>query len=1518
MTHSVDPLGRQFTYTYAANDIDLLEVNETQASDKYLLGEWAYGDASAPHRPTSYIDGSGQETQYTYSNSAPYGELLTITDANSNTTTLSYNGDGYLTQIQGPLAGSDDVTNFTFFGYGVPETVTDSEGYELVFAYDDLNRLTSTTYPDGTTDKTTYNLLDPVMSADRLGRTSRGSYDRLDQLISETDPLGRTTRYCWCPCGSLKTLTDPAGHVTTWNHDLEGRPIRKVYADQSSWSYSYAPTNGLLTSQTDALNQTKSFTYNLTNAVEYLNYTNVVNATSPVAMVYDDFFPRTTSATNGWGQLSYAYNPYAINNSTAPADTAYIFIGGYPQTPNATDTISTTFFNSALSGGQYTMPTYSVLSGDAGNPSAVATHYAAAITSNSTLSAAGISATASGPLVTIAAGSAITVSPSATGSTTATLGGGGRLAQVTNNVIPNSPITYSYDDLERTTTRMINGGNNNISWQYDAMSRITSETNALGTFDYAYVDDVSGSSKGTLRLQSISYPNGQMTNFSWYPTAQDERLQQISNLNPSSALLSQFSYRYDSAGEITQWQQIQNNTSKFYQLAYDAAGQLTAAKAGNGTPAPNSLNQNYYAYDCAANRLSQQASAIVNGAIAGAVTSGDSITITVSDPALSGGSQAVTYNVQSGDTLSTISANLAAAVTANSNLQAIGVNATSNGTNFTLRSCSKNITSYAESTSGGATETVALNRSANFIENVVVGGTKTTSDSLTLTVYDSALSGGSQAVSYSVGGSDTLDTIAAGITSAINGNLALSTLGVTATSASAVVTITSASTNATTYAESTNSGATETLTLSINQNPAQTTLISGTLTVSDQLKITVYDSALGGGSETVEYTTALGNTTTAMATGLTSAINADTNLQNLGVSATSSGPVITITSNSPNATTYANASASSITELISFGVPVNGTQTAAIAGTKSTGDQLSITVFDAGLSGGSKTDSYTVLSGDTLSSICAGLASVINGDSSLSAIGVSATAVSTVLNLKSSSVNCTTYSQSVSSGATETITLSPTTGVQQAAYNCVNELVSQSAGGNVLFQGSTARPITSAVINPNQTATVGGTITANDILTLSVHNSALSHAENVQYTVQGGDSTTSIATHLTSNINADSNLSGIGVSATSSGAIITITSTSVNPTFYTETLSSGATETIAFNGSSSAAANLASSLNFSGSPVLATGSNTAEVTAVSGGGTAKTNPYQITLNSGSSTSLTFDANGNMTSDGTNSYSYDAENRLIEIVYPGSGNNSLFSYDPYGRNVQILEYVSSSLTSTKNFVWDGAQPDEARNSAFTITAQYFALGQTISGTSYFYAKDHIGSIREMTNSGGSIQDELAYDSYGQPTTLQGSIAPDYQYGQYYFHAASSLNMMLNRLYSSRLGRFINRDPIEEAGGLNLYDYVENDPIEDIDPEGTQGITEWQIDLCKMFPWLPGCKPKCQQGADIGGGGGELKAQAARRAPPPGGDLHRVMNKLTVEFAMQIIPVGRVGKTVVGPIWKPVIKSLKNVPGALQVP
>ena len=93
----------------------------------------------------------------------------------------------------------------------------------------------------------------------------------------------------------------------------------------------------------------------------------------------------------------------------------------------------------------------------------------------------------------------------------------------------------------------------------------------------------------------------------------------------------------------------------------------------------------------------------------------------MSDTGLSGGQESVTYTVVSGDTTATIATKLAAAISSDASLQTLGVNASAASGLIKIRSVSPNITTYAASTSVGATEVVTLNVSGNQIQNAVIG-----------------------------------------------------------------------------------------------------------------------------------------------------------------------------------------------------------------------------------------------------------------------------------------------------------------------------------------------------------------------------------------------------------------------------------------------------------------------------------------------------------------------------------------------------------------------------------------------------------------------------------------------------------------------------------------------------------------------------------------------------------------------------------------------------------------------------
>ena len=73
---------------------------------------------------------------------------------------------------------------------------------------------------------------------------------------------------------------------------------------------------------------------------------------------------------------------------------------------------------------------------------------------------------------------------------------------------------------------------------------------------------------------------------------------------------------------------------------------------------------------------------------------------------------------------------------------------------------------------------------------------------------------------------------------------------------------------------------------------------------------------------------------------------------------------------------------------------------------------------------------------------------------------------------------------------------------------------------------------------------------------------------------------------------------------------------------------------------------------------------------------------------------------------------------------------------------------------------------------------------------------------------------------QTTTLQ----PDFAYTGLFYHQRSGLYFSQTRAYDSGLKRWLNRDPIGEQGGINLYGYVANRATIATDPSGLDsGIT-----------------------------------------------------------------------------------------------
>jgi RHS repeat-associated protein len=240
------------------------------------------------------------------------------------------------------------------------------------------------------------------------------------------------------------------------------------------------------------------------------------------------------------------------------------------------------------------------------------------------------------------------------------------------------------------------------------------------------------------------------------------------------------------------------------------------------------------------------------------------------------------------------------------------------------------------------------------------------------------------------------------------------------------------------------------------------------------------------------------------------------------------------------------------------------------------------------------------------------------------------------------------------------------------------------------------------------------------------------------------------------------------------------------------------------------------------------GSNSLPIVATDASGNATSNHIQLTVSGTAVQTLTYDLNGNLVGDGTRTFEWDAVNRLTAV---SSGTNrSEFTYNGLSQRVKIIEKTNGSVTSTKQLVWcpGDTQPCEERDASNNVTKRFYAQGVRIGSTNYYYTRDHLGSIRELTNGSGTVQARYDYDPYGRRTRLTGTLDADFGFTGHYYHQPSGLHLALYRAYNADLGRWISRDPLKSAEmreGVNLYAYVGNNPMMWSDPSGEGRIWDW---------------------------------------------------------------------------------------------
>jgi RHS repeat-associated protein len=203
----------------------------------------------------------------------------------------------------------------------------------------------------------------------------------------------------------------------------------------------------------------------------------------------------------------------------------------------------------------------------------------------------------------------------------------------------------------------------------------------------------------------------------------------------------------------------------------------------------------------------------------------------------------------------------------------------------------------------------------------------------------------------------------------------------------------------------------------------------------------------------------------------------------------------------------------------------------------------------------------------------------------------------------------------------------------------------------------------------------------------------------------------------------------------------------------------------------------------------------------------------------------YDASGNMQNDQLgHAFSYDAENR------PYSAGGVTYYYDGVGERI-------AKSTGKLYFFGTGSAPVLETDAAGAITNEYvFFNGKRVAmlrasdSTVHYYFADQIGSAVKVTSADGStVEQWIEYHPYGEETVITDTLGQMYRFTGKEHDPETNLDYFGARYYGSTFGRFLTPDwaatpvpiPYAQMGipqTLNLYTYVQNNPITGVDPDG----------------------------------------------------------------------------------------------------
>ncbi|HEX5222240.1 MAG TPA: hypothetical protein VFZ59_21985 [Verrucomicrobiae bacterium] len=314
-------------YLYDGNGIDLLR--HVGADGNQVLSNYF----NAYHQALVSYNALNEATVYTYNGNRQLTSVLT--PAGLTTTNIYFPSGDDAGRLDKTIDLEIQRTNaYTYYANGLVWSQTDERGLTTYSYWDNLQRLTGTLFPDGTTTSNRYTVLDVTATKDRLGYWSYAAYNPIRLKTAETNANGVVTGYGYCDCGALLSVTNawntPAQMVTSFGYDAQGNRIYTYLPDATitnwydslkrlvmtgdAWGYEWYTYNnqGLRNSTSNSFGAKQITVFDLEDRPLYALDANGVVVTN----VYDELGRLSTRTYPDGGVEKFGYSARGLTAHT--------------------------------------------------------------------------------------------------------------------------------------------------------------------------------------------------------------------------------------------------------------------------------------------------------------------------------------------------------------------------------------------------------------------------------------------------------------------------------------------------------------------------------------------------------------------------------------------------------------------------------------------------------------------------------------------------------------------------------------------------------------------------------------------------------------------------------------------------------------------------------------------------------------------------------------------------------------------------------------------------------------------------------------------------------------------------------------------------------------------------------------------------------------------------------------------------------------------------------------------------